>query len=85
MHCCVVVWLSISSRAVTASIPQQTLKTLFVEGEDNKLIALVLRGDHELNAVKAQKLDGVASPLTMAAGQPIFVRATWCCAARPRM
>ena len=25
-----------------------------------------LRGDHELNAVKAQKLDGVASPLTMA-------------------
>ena len=27
---------------------------------------LILRGDHELNAVKAQKLDGVASPLTMA-------------------
>ena len=29
-------------------------------------MALVLRGDHELNAVKAQKLDRVASPLTMA-------------------
>ncbi len=43
----------------------QTVKTLIVEGTD-KPVALVLRGDHELNAVKAQKLDGVASPLTMA-------------------
>ena len=43
----------------------QTLKTLIVEGTDGP-VALVLRGDHELNAVKAQKLDGVASPLTMA-------------------
>ena len=43
----------------------QTIKTLIVEGTD-KPVALVLRGDHELNAVKAQKLDGVASPLTMA-------------------
>ena len=45
--------------------PEQTLKTLIVEGDDGP-IALVLRGDHELNAVKAQKLPGVASPLTMA-------------------
>ena len=43
----------------------QTVKTLIVEGTDAP-IALILRGDHELNAVKAQKLDGVASPLTMA-------------------
>ena len=43
----------------------QTIKTLVVEGTDGP-VALVLRGDHELNAVKAQKLDGVASPLTMA-------------------
>ena len=33
---------------------------------DDGPVALVLRGDHELNAVKAQKLAGVASPLTMA-------------------
>ena len=47
--------------------PQQTLKTLLVEGEnEGELIALVLRGDHELNAIKAEKLDGVASPLTFA-------------------
>ena len=45
--------------------PAQTIKTLIVEGE-NGPVALVIRGDHELNAVKAQKLDGVASPLTMA-------------------
>jgi len=27
------------------------------------VVALVIRGDHELNAVKSQKLDGVASPV----------------------
>lgn len=43
----------------------QTLKTLIVEGSDAP-VAIVLRGDHELNAVKTQKIDGVASPLTMA-------------------
>ena len=50
----------------------QTVKTLIVEGSDGP-VALVLRGDHELNAVKAQKLDGVASPLTMA--DPASIRA----------
>lgn len=45
--------------------PAQTLKTLIVEG-DEQPIALALRGDHELNAIKAQKLPGVASPLQMA-------------------
>jgi prolyl-tRNA synthetase len=45
--------------------PEQTVKTLIVEGTDGP-VALVLRGDHELNAVKAQKLGGIASPLTMA-------------------
>jgi prolyl-tRNA synthetase len=44
---------------------QQTLKTLIVEGTDGP-IALALRGDHELNKVKAQKIPGVASPLTLA-------------------
>ncbi len=43
----------------------QTIKTLIVEGTDGP-VALILRGDHELNAVKAQKLEGVAAPLTMA-------------------
>ncbi len=51
--------------------PQQTVKTLIVLGamRDDKtqpLVALVLRGDHEINEIKAEKLTGVASPLTMA-------------------
>jgi prolyl-tRNA synthetase len=50
--------------------PSQTVKTLIVEGTDGP-VALILRGDHELNAVKAQKLAGVASPLTMAANETI--------------
>jgi len=56
--------------------PQQTLKTLIVEGVDGP-IALALRGDHELNTVKAQKVAGVASPLTMASPESI-VKATGC-------
>jgi len=43
----------------------QTLKTLIVEG-DEQPVALALRGDHELNAIKAAQLPGVADPLTMA-------------------
>jgi len=45
---------------------ETTIKTLVVDGEDGNLVALVLRGDHELNEVKAVKIDGVAQPLTMA-------------------
>lgn len=45
---------------------QQCLKTLIVEGEDGGLVALALRGDHELNPIKAERLAGIASPLTLA-------------------
>ncbi len=45
----------------------QCIKTLIVDAEDGGLIALALRGDHELNPIKVQSLPGVASPLTMAA------------------
>lgn len=45
---------------------EQTIKTLLVEGDDDNLVALVLRGDHQLNAIKAEKLPGIASPLRMA-------------------
>ena len=45
--------------------PEQTIKTLVVEGTDGP-VAIVLRGDHDLNAVKAQKIDDIAAPLTMA-------------------
>jgi prolyl-tRNA synthetase len=41
------------------------VKTLMVDGDDGAVIAMILRGDQELNAVKAQKLAGVANPLRM--------------------
>jgi prolyl-tRNA synthetase len=47
------------------------LKTLIVAGSDGGVVALLLRGDHELNAVKAQKITGVASPLRMATPEQI--------------
>jgi prolyl-tRNA synthetase len=46
--------------------PQQCVKTLLVNGHEGNVIALVLRGDHELNTIKAEKLDGIAAPLSFA-------------------
>ena len=46
---------------------ERTIKTLIVHGaEKGKLVALVVRGDHELNEIKATKLPQVAEPLVMA-------------------
>jgi prolyl-tRNA synthetase len=45
--------------------PEQTVKTLIVAGDDGA-VALVLRGDHSLNAIKAARIPGVTSPLQMA-------------------
>jgi prolyl-tRNA synthetase len=50
---------------------KQCVKTLIVDGTGGEVVALVLRGDHELNAVKAQKLDGVANPLRMASAERV--------------
>ena len=56
----------------------QTVKTLIVKGaysEENpdapKLVALVLRGDHTLNEIKAEKIAAVHAPLTMASEEEI--------------
>ena len=46
--------------------PQQCLKTPIVRGEDETLVALSLRGDHELNPIKAEKIEGVKAPLQLA-------------------
>jgi prolyl-tRNA synthetase len=51
--------------------PERTVKTLVVDGTAGDVVAFVLRGDHELNAVKAQKLAGVANPLRMASAEKI--------------
>jgi prolyl-tRNA synthetase len=52
--------------------PARCVKTLIVEGRDGEAVALVVRGDHELNAVKAQKLAGVASPLRLASAERVL-------------
>jgi prolyl-tRNA synthetase len=51
--------------------PDRTVKTLLVDGSEGDVVAFVLRGDHELNAVKAQKLPGVANPLRMASAERV--------------
>ncbi|WP_264289501.1 proline--tRNA ligase [Duffyella gerundensis] len=52
----------------------QTVKTLLVKAAEESghtLVALLVRGDHELNEVKAEKLDLVAAPLTFATEEEI--------------
>ena len=53
---------------------ERCLKTLVVEGRDDDLVALVLRGDHELNRVKAEALEQVAVPLNFASPAQIKKR-----------
>jgi prolyl-tRNA synthetase len=57
--------------ALLGVTPAQCVKTLLVEGSDGGVVALVVRGDHELNAIKAQKLAGVANPLRMAGAERV--------------
>jgi prolyl-tRNA synthetase len=52
----------------------KTVKTLFVKASDEvdaDIIALIIRGDHELNEIKAENLAEVASPLEMATEEEI--------------
>jgi prolyl-tRNA synthetase len=63
-------------------LPQtRALKTLLVNGdlEDAPLVALVLRGDHQLNTIKAEKISGVATPFEFAGEEAI----TAACGAKP--
>ena len=57
----------------------QCLKTLIVRAENNTLAALLLRGDHELNTIKAEKIPGIVSPLQMASDEEIQAA----CACKP--
>lgn len=53
---------------------EKTVKTLFVKASESAaypIIALLVRGDHELNEIKAEKLPLVASPLTFATEEEI--------------
>ncbi|MGY4879580.1 proline--tRNA ligase [Vreelandella aquamarina] len=50
---------------------KKTLKTLMVHAAEGGLIALLVRGDHELNEVKAENHPRVSTPLTMASEEEI--------------
>ncbi|MGC8119182.1 proline--tRNA ligase [Marinobacter sp. VGCF2001] len=55
---------------------ERSVKTLLVKAEADEngeagLVALILRGDHTLNEIKAENLAGVAEPLTMASDEEI--------------
>jgi prolyl-tRNA synthetase len=57
---------SIAEVSALLGVPaSQCVKTLLVDSPDGGVVALVLRGDHDLNAVKAQKIPAVARPLRM--------------------
>ena len=51
--------------------PEQCVKTLLLQGKETATVALVLRGDHDLNTVKAEKLDAIATPLQFASDEQI--------------
>jgi len=56
--------------------PEQTIKTLLVHGADGP-VALILRGDHELNEIKAEKLPMVLKPLALLSPEEVK-QATGC-------
>lgn len=55
--------------------PEQVVKTLVVhghsEGEDKPLVAIALRGDKDLNEIKAEKHPLIASPLQFASEEEV--------------
>jgi prolyl-tRNA synthetase len=51
---------------------QQCLKTLIVKGENDDLCALLLRGDHGINELKAEKIAGVLSPFEFASDEEVL-------------
>jgi prolyl-tRNA synthetase len=53
---------------------EKTVKTLFVKASNEieaPLVGLIIRGDHELNEIKAEKIAEIASPLEMATEEEI--------------
>ncbi|SNC58425.1 proline--tRNA ligase [Sodalis endosymbiont of Henestaris halophilus] len=66
---------TITELFVKLTLPvEKTVKTLLVratEGACHPLVALIVRGDHQLNDIKAEKLLQVAAPLTFASEEEI--------------
>ena len=67
---------TIDELAAFLKVPaSSTVKAIVVDGDEasgNKPVLLLIRGDHELNEVKAQKITGIKNPLTFAAPADIL-------------
>ncbi|MCC7198051.1 MAG: proline--tRNA ligase [Gammaproteobacteria bacterium] len=63
---------TIAELAAFLKVPvEQTVKSFVVEADDNAPVLLLVRGDHDVNMVKAGKIPGVASPVRMASAASI--------------
>ena len=63
---------TIDSLATAMKIPaNQQIKILLVNGDNGSTVALLLRGDHSLNEIKAEKIEGISAPLTFATEETI--------------
>lgn len=63
---------TIDALAKAMNIPAtQQIKILLVNGDHDSTIALLLRGDHSLNEIKAEKIVGISAPLTFASEETI--------------
>jgi prolyl-tRNA synthetase len=51
------------------------MKTLLVQGENDSVVALLLGGDRDLNEIKAEKLEGIVTPLTLATEEQVIATA----------
>jgi len=64
---------TIDALATAMNIPAtQQIKILLVEGDNDNTVALLVRGDHSLNEIKAEKIDGIKAPLTFATEETII-------------
>lgn len=54
---------------------KQTVKAVVVDGDEDQPVLLLVRGDHELNEVKAEKIAGIKKPLTFAS--PAAIKAAF--------
>jgi len=63
---------TIAELAAFLSIPDTTtVKAVVVESDEGDPVLLMIRGDHELNEIKAQKIAGIKDPLTFASTESI--------------
>lgn len=64
---------TIDSLTEAMNIPaDQQVKILLVKGEKGSTVALLVRGDHNLNEIKAEKIDGILAPLTFETEEKII-------------